>query len=95
VSKGKIYDEEIAPLVERIIGMCKEHDIAFDAFFELDDALTVQTSIPSYKESAGQRLRFYLGKSGNNLDAFILAIIQDKKLVAGHSSAMLKMLGFK
>ena len=95
VSKEQIYDQKIAPLVQRIIEICKSSDIAFDGFFELDGDLTVATSVPSKNESAGQRMRFYMAKAGNNLDAFIIAVARDKQLSSGHSSAVLQLIGVK
>lgn len=37
MSKEDVYDEQINPLMARIIAICKEHDIPLVADFQLDD----------------------------------------------------------
>jgi hypothetical protein len=93
--KEKFYDEHISPLVNRIIDRCKENDIARDLVCELDDGMTAITSAPSSEDSAGQRMRFYLAKAGNNFDAFAIAVAKDKKITKGHSSLVLAMMGIE
>ena len=54
--KEQIYDDQISPLVTRIITICKEHKIALIADFSLDDALHCTTALLSdeYGPSEGQ-----------------------------------------
>ena len=39
MTKEEIYDEQIAPLMDTIIQVCKEHKINMLADFDLDDGL--------------------------------------------------------
>lgn len=39
MTKEQAYDEQISPLMARIIAICKQHKIAFICDFKLDDDL--------------------------------------------------------
>ena len=60
--KEKIYDEQIGPLVEQIIALCKEHQISLVADFGLDDDMHCTTALleDSFSPSKSQlkALRF-------------------------------------
>jgi hypothetical protein len=43
--KEKVYDEQIAPLMEQIIATCKQHKISFLAHFKLDGELFCTSTI--------------------------------------------------
>lgn len=45
IMKEQIYDEQVAPLMERIIAICKEHKIAMIADFSLDDDLSCTSAL--------------------------------------------------
>ena len=45
ISKESVYDEQINPIVAKIIDICKEHKIALLAQFGLDDDLVVTTAL--------------------------------------------------
>lgn len=40
-----VYDEQISPLIKKIIAVCKEHSIPMLADFELDDGMPCTTAI--------------------------------------------------
>jgi hypothetical protein len=42
--KEKVYDEQIAPLMQQIIATCKAHKISFLAQFKLDGDLCVTSA---------------------------------------------------
>jgi CMP-2-keto-3-deoxyoctulosonic acid synthetase len=94
MSTEEIYDKEIAPLMARIIAICKANKIPVVAAFELtdknQDPVSCLTSLNT--ESAAMRMLHYMAKCGNNLDLFIITIQRDKTLMEGHTSAILHLL---
>lgn len=46
-----VYDEHIAPLMTKIIALCKEHRIPFVASFQLSEEMNCTTRIPFNGES--------------------------------------------
>jgi hypothetical protein len=45
--KEEIYDSEINPLMEKIIAICKKHNVSLIADFGLDDDLHVTSALLS------------------------------------------------
>lgn len=45
MTKEQVYDEQIAPLMDTIIQVCKEHKINMLADFDLDDGLKCTTAL--------------------------------------------------
>jgi hypothetical protein len=94
--KEKIYDEQIFPLMERILAVVKEHKIPFFTTFQCsDDTFCTSELIP--QEDSHIILEFldalYQCREGNgvNIDKFVFWII---KRVRGqeHSSLVLNQL---
>lgn len=89
----QIYDEQIAPLMTKIIEVCKEHRIPFVAQAELHDAEgPVYSRTSLFTDSAAMRMLHYLMLSGNNLDLFLITCRKDEKLMDGNTSAFMHIL---
>lgn len=61
--KEKIYDDEIAPLMTKIIDACKRANINFFTYYHLDDNLACHTAINIDEEDEEGRAavsKFYL-----------------------------------
>lgn len=95
-----IYDEEIAPLMSQIIGICKANKINFHSTFCLskpaeseeddDEVMYVSTHVPFDDEPACLRLMYFLAMSKSNLDDFFLSCVKDGRK-HGHSSVFLTL----
>lgn len=78
MSKEQIYDDEIFPLMGRIIKLCQEHKIAMIADFGLDDDLhcTSATLEPDSEPSLSQLNAWELLKPKRS---FAMAITEETK----------------
>lgn len=61
MSKESVYDEQIAPLMSKIISICKEHEIATFAHFRLDDVepddkILCSTALPVSKNNKDNKV---------------------------------------
>lgn len=92
--KEKIYDEEIFPLMEKIIGICKKHKIPFFASFQY-----AGDSFCSSKSRFGEHIVFdyydaikqCIEDKGVNVDKLMFWIMREAKK-KGHSSIILSQL---
>jgi len=95
-SKEKIYDDQIAPLMEQIIEICKKEEIPMFADFQYNDTDFCTTCI--YPEIEGRnvvtKLFNVLSKcrteSGLNVDQFFFHILKNYD---NESSIVMKMMG--
>jgi len=92
----KVYDEEIAPLMEKIIAICKEHKLPVFATFEFAPSEFCSTLIPApwahpvFKHLNAIRQSVEL--NGVNLDKYMMWVMKEVG-VGEHSSIILKQLG--
>ena len=92
--KEEIYDKEIFPLMEKIISICKKHDMPFFASFQFSDDGFCTTAgrlnghvVFDYYDA----LRHCIEKEGINIDKFMLWIMKGARK-EGHSSIVLNQL---
>jgi len=95
LTREEVYDAKVAPLMGKVIALCKEHDIPLFADFYLDmDAEMRCTTVVDANESGGVQWRLYrylgMGSVGN-IDGFLLNVMRDAK-AHGHGSVFLKLL---
>jgi hypothetical protein len=57
MSKENTYDNEISPLMAKVIDICKANSIGMVATFDLDDDLCCTSSIPDETGKLSDRLR--------------------------------------
>lgn len=94
--KEKVYDEQIAPLMSRIIEICKDEQIPMFAEFQYNKTDFVTTNI-KYGDSH-LIMTVYLAMSkckasgGINIDKFLLWVMKNFE---NTSSACLELLGKK
>ena len=95
IDKEKVYDEEIFPLMEKIVNICNKHDIPLFATFQYNDGGFCSTSM----SKKGHSVFFYLDAikqciqdDSINIDKFMMWVI-DRAKKTGHSSLILKQLG--
>jgi hypothetical protein len=98
INKEKIYDEQIAPLMAKIIEICKNEHIPMFAEFQYADLDFCTTCIyPDVdKRNVTTKLYNVLSKcrteEGVNIDQFFFHIA---KTYPNKSSVVMKMLGFQ
>ena len=92
--KEKIYDEDIFPLMEKIIGICKKHDMPFFASFQFsDDGFCITGGrlnghiVFDYYNAIKQCIE----NKGINIDKFMFWIMRGAQK-EGHSSIILSRL---
>jgi hypothetical protein len=95
----KIYDEQISPLMTKIIEICKEHKIPFFAEFQYSDEGFCRSAIFGQREYGSHyvfqlydALRQCVEKDGVNIDKFLFALMRRARKT-GHSSLILRQLG--
>lgn len=92
--KEKIYDEEISPLMEKIIEICKKHKIPIFASFQYSD-----DNFCTSKARLGGHIVFdyydaikqCIENEGINIDKFMFWVMNGAKK-EGHSSIILSRL---
>lgn len=94
-NKEKIYDKEISPLMKKIMGVCKKHDIPFFASFQYSDSDFCTSNgrlgghiVFTYYDALKQCAE----KDGINIDKFMFWIMRGAR-EKGHSSLVLSKLG--
>ena len=92
--REKVYDEQIYPLMNKIMDIVKEHDIPLHATFLLGNGDACTTHLEGTDTSWLMRAFYYLSQSRGNFDTFMIAIQRDADKY-GHSSIFLKVLNFK
>jgi len=90
-AKEIIYDEQISPLMQKIIEICKEHDIGMFAEVEISDSLSEGcTSNINMNKSMRMDMLYILSRCGEdnsvNIDKFFMNIA--KKYDNGQSIYM-------
>lgn len=94
-SKEKVYDEEIAPLMAKIIEISKNHEIPMFAEFQYEDEGFVTTYIKHDGHSVldyMQALAQCIEPSGVNMDKFLFGLM---KSYPNQSSVCMMQLGSK
>lgn len=80
MNKEEIYDEQISPLMEEIIKICKEHKIATLCTFEIptdeDEGLRCTTSLPDEtgEFSGDMRRAVEIVRSGSSVPPMNLTV---------------------
>ena len=99
MSKEKIYDEQIFPLMTQIMEICKNNKIPMFATFEYNKD-EFYTSLIRKKEYSPHYLFTYYDvlsrcgeKKGVNIDKIIMWMIKEARRVGKHSSICLNQLG--
>lgn len=96
--KEKIYDEEIKPLMRKIIECCKKNGIPVFATFQYSDNFFCTTAIWESKKHAifdyYEATRQCIQDSGVNVDRYILWLLEITK-GKKHSSIFIDRLGNK
>lgn len=92
--REEVYDSEISPLMEKIIGICAQHDISLNATFFLDGDLICKTHIqrPYHAHMFELWLLGCAQACRDNVDRLIMSIMK-KARITGHSSICLQQLG--
>ncbi len=95
IDKEKIYDEEIYPLIEKIVDICNKHDISLFASFQYSDDGFCNTCVSKDGHNIFHyydAIRQCVQDSSINIDKFIIWAMKRAKK-AGHSSIILDQLG--
>jgi hypothetical protein len=71
-TKEHVYDQQIAPLMEQIIAICKAHSINTHASFLLDDDMMATTHLPLDGDPVMLEMLRVAAFSRGNLDAFVI-----------------------
>jgi len=82
VENEKFYDEQIAPELARLGKLCQDRNMSFIAAVEFDPSNVGygQTVTLGEGRSAAMAMLYYLIKSGNNIDKFLIAVMRDTNL---------------
>ena len=93
--KETVYDEQIAPHMNEIIRVCKEHQIPFFASFQYNDENFCSSGgrlgghvVFNYLEAVRQCIH----SDGFNIDKLMFWVMKNARS-EGHSSIILKQLG--
>lgn len=90
----KIYDEQISPLMQQIIEICKNHDIPMFADFQYSDDGFCKT----HRATGHPLFNHYnaicqcKGEGGVNIDKYMMWVMREAGKV-GHNSIILNQLG--
>ncbi len=79
MTKENVYDEQINPLMKRIIAICKERRIAFIADFSLDDDGLHCTSAILEDDTSPSDAQLKAWKLLKPLHPFALAVTEETK----------------
>ena len=94
IDKEKVYDEEIFPLMEKIIDICNNHEIPLFTTFQYNDDGFCTTCATKESHSVFYYLdaiRQCIQDDSINIDKFIMWAMKRAKKT-GHSSVILKHL---
>ena len=89
-----IYDEQISPLMQKIIDICKEYELPMFASFEFNDGEFCTTELPFDGHVVFQHysaIKQVTQGSGINIDAYMFWVMRKAKEI-GHSSIILNQL---
>lgn len=92
----KVYDDEISPLIVKIITICKEHDMPMFASFQYSDSdfcTTILASGPHHPVfDHYSAIKQSIEDNGVNIDKYLFGVLREAHKY-GHSSLCLKQLG--
>ena len=93
--KEDIYDKEISPLMEKIIAICKAHEMPFFATFQYSDEGFCSSSQQKNGHDVFHHynaIRQCIETPGFNIDKYLMWVEKTARKT-GHSSIYLTMLG--
>lgn len=73
-TKESVYDEQINPLMQQIIEICKQHNINAHSTFFLDEDLLCTTHLKLEGDPLALELLYLSSRCRNNIDSLFIAI---------------------